>query len=234
MSQARTIFSRLVELSVLGLCCAQAIAESYTGSYVTEQNEQHLTLQQSPDGNVTGTLQQGSTVFQVNLGPLEDKMVGAAQDPNGIYYPVLAQLYQGTLYFKIYQADEQRNAIDSTGVQLDFQRRGGVAPESSVESRNPTNAGDWTGRYENHNGVGLALRSSSNGYRGALTVDGTDYPLDVQASSKALEGTFTSDGKRFPLRITIGEEANQLLIESEGTLIELSRVASNPLASKRN
>ena len=81
MMTTRFRLSRLL-LFVL-LLSAHAGAESLTGTFLSNNPAQRLTLSQSSDGSITGDLQRGSTSFRVSLAPYEGQLVGAAEDARG-------------------------------------------------------------------------------------------------------------------------------------------------------
>jgi hypothetical protein len=139
MGKGKLIFVSLLQVCCLTFWVANAFGNSYTGFYFTEQPEQFLILEQQVDGSVLGLLERQNMSFEVKLGPAEDKMIGVAQDTNGVSFPLLVQLHQGTLYFKMYQADERGHAITESGVQYDFQRMPDSAglPQHGAPSTGP-------------------------------------------------------------------------------------------------
>lgn len=151
MMITRLCLSVLLSLLVLVLPTLAAAA-GYTGTYFTDDPAQRLTLTQSPDGSVAGDMQRGGTNFSVSLAPHDGQMIGAAQDPAGTSYPVLAQLHDGTLYFKVYQADAQGNVLSETGIQYEFSRGG--RPEQRDFAQ------DWSGTYTDPFGGKLKLSGS--------------------------------------------------------------------------
>lgn len=105
-------------------------------------------------------------------------------------------------------------------------------------------AADWSGEYESPWNVSLSLKASGqSAYTGTLTVDGQSFPVTAAVSGQGLEGSFQSGSDRFPLSISTGEEPSQIVLQSEGSMYELSkkqvaqsanplsRPSSNPLAS---
>jgi hypothetical protein len=79
------------------------------------------------------------------------------------------------------------------------------------------------------------LKDVGQKFVGTLTIDNTSFPIDVARSQTGLDGSFESGGSRFPVAISQGEGPNQIVIESEGSLFEMSRIrpAVNPLTAQR-
>lgn len=241
----------LVLLGVL-LSLAAARAQGFSGTYTmaTETGGVTLVLQQSAQGEVTGTLSGNGSSFALEgvLDDLDQSVAyGTVAGPEGVL-AFEATLEQGGLYLVLVGLTPQGELDESNVSEFFFERAAeagsGNAGDAPLEQSAPSNplgarsgnplaqqeqpdlfAGTFTGE-----GLTLSLEPAEEQYAGQLEFGGNRYEVVAVADGDTLTGGFQVAGDTFTFTATLAGAT--LTLSSDGASYRLQKQggAANPLA----
>jgi hypothetical protein len=216
-------------------------AENLSGVYTIkgQKGDIVLTLQQTPGGEVSGSLKGGTLSLVLKGFPRPDgSVLGTANTTAGEFASYfVASKQNGQLLLDLVQANADGDPDMTQASRIAFGTATGAAPTPSETTETSpatapadTVAGTFAGSYEG-NGLILDSRAAGNGYTGSITIGAQKMPFTATAVNGILHGTFEARGDRFDFQAQW--RGQTLILSSGGTDYNLQKqnTAKNPLAA---
>lgn len=215
-----------LSISLLVLTALPIAAQTYDGSYsavASDGSSVSLTLQQSAQGLVTGTVQGVGRIMTVEARLEGGALVGRFTDQAGFVFFRAQTQPAGGMRLAIYEPDARGQPNVAPAMELDFAPSGSAAAAPAptpLGAVRPTSVDPFVGTFSNGQ-LTLTLQGSGGQYAGTAQYQGQTYPVTVGGAGATLTGTFTAPGGQYAMRIAT--QGTNLIVTTDDATFLLER-----------
>ena len=228
--------------SVLVAAPASAQAPDFGGRFSAEGQNGTVVVafQAAGNGQYTGTMSNGSLVWQLQGEVDEEALMGTVNTGNGML-AFEAHVSGARLQLILVQIGPDGTPLVDQGQELIFTRIQGAAPASAGAAIPGLSRGTgaaaaadpFVGNFTNGE-LTLSLQSADGGYSGRLALGQEAYPVTARRNGDRVEGTLNAANGQYGIVITASSDG--VVLSNAGTDYALKRIpdAANGTPSGTN